>query len=261
MRAVGGGPAGGSRPVVSIVWATLNEIDSLPPLLERVRALPLPAYEILVIDDGSRDGTREFLVRAASADPRLHLVFHDGKQTTLRAQGAGIGRARGEYLVIMDADLQHPPEILPAMIAQLEGGAGLVVASRYAPGGTVGPRSPIRAIYSRGAEWLARRALPAARRVSDPVSGYFAFRRDVWRPLDEGYRGYKLLLFVLAMADDQRIAEVPYRFEPRRGGASKLTDGRAFLRLYLVELLLARRIRRQLRRGPAVRSAVPGRSG
>jgi dolichol-phosphate mannosyltransferase len=143
---------------------------------------------------------------------------------------------------VMDADLQHPTEVIPSMLSRLEGGAAVVVASRYAPGGTAGSRSAGRIAISRGAEWTAKLLLPAARRVSDPISGFFGFRREVWIPLNSQYRGYKLLLFVLAMVDQRPVAEVPFRFEPRTEGASKVVQGPAFIRHFLIEAILARRL-------------------
>ncbi len=151
----------------------------------------------------------------------------------------------------MDADLQHPPEKIPEMVGELERGATLVVASRYARGGAPGPRTPYRLLLSRGAEWIAKLSLPEARRVSDPVSGYFGFRREVFVPFNPRFRGYKLLLFALVMNGPRPIAEVGFRFEPRAHGASKMTQGFRFIRVFLIETFLASRFRRSLPRSPA----------
>ncbi len=247
----------GSPPKVSIVLATFNERANLPVLLDGLRAQELPSFEVIIVDDGSTDGTREVLSAAARSDPRLRPVYHDGKQTTLRAQCQGISTAQGAYVVVMDADLQHPPSLVPAMVRELERGSALVVASRYAPGGAAGPRTISRWLISRGAEWAARLLLPPSRRVSDPVSGYFAFRREIWVPLDPLYRGYKLLLFVLVMAEGKRVTEVGFRFEPRASGTSKVTEGLGFVRIFVSELSLARRLRSLLRSRPASRVPVP----
>jgi dolichol-phosphate mannosyltransferase len=236
----------GRPSVASIVLATLNERRSLPEVVERIQRQELPPYELLVADDGSTDGTRAYLQELAARDPRARLLFHEGKQTTLRAQCKAIEAATGTYVFVMDADLQHPPETLPAMLRELESGAALVVASRYAPGGSAGPRSLSRLAISRGAEWTAKVFLPAARKVKDPVSGFFGFRRDIYVPLNPLYRGYKLLLFLLVMAEGRRVAEVGFRFEPRTEGLSKVTEGLAFIRVFLVEILLARRLESSL---------------
>ncbi len=238
---------GAEAPRLSIVWAVLNERGNLPELVERLRRVELPPWEVIVVDDGSTDGTRPYLAQLSANDPRFRQLLHEGKQTTIRAQAMGIGVAKGEFVAIMDADLQHPPESLPSMVAALAAGSDLVVASRYAPGGSPGPRTLGRLLLSHGAQWLARRWLPEARDVTDPVSGFFAFRRPIFRSLDPGVRGYKLLLFVLAMSTGRRISEVAFQFVPRGSGHSKVTQSSAFLRLYLRELRLARRLRRELR--------------
>ncbi len=254
-------PADAPAPELSIVLATLNERRNLPEVLDRIRRQPLPVYEVLVVDDGSRDGTREYVREVAATDPRLRLLCHEGKQTTLRAQCQGIEAARGKYVVVMDSDLQHPPELLLPMLQSLRGGSALVIASRYVGGGSAGPRTAFRWTVSRGAEWLARLLLASTRGVRDPISGFFAFRRDVWVPLHPLYRGYKLLIFVLVMAEGDRVTEVGYQFTPRVEGASKVASGLAFIRIFAIELLLARRMRAEISaqpgRGRAVRSSDP----
>jgi dolichol-phosphate mannosyltransferase len=240
------GPNPVEMPVVSFVLATFNERENLPELLNRLRKISLPAFELLVVDDGSTDGTRELLEGEARSDARLRLLWHQGKQTTLRAQCQGIALARGQYLVVMDADLQHPPEVVPAMVSALKDGASLVIGSRYAKGGSAGARGGIRATISRGAEITAKVFLSESRSVSDPVSGFFAFRREVFRPLPPDWRGYKLLLFLLVMARGKRVTEVGFRFEPRAGGSSKVTQNSRFVRFFLTELILARRLERSI---------------
>ena len=244
-----GGPADAvpGSPELSIVLATLNERANLPEVLDRIRAQTLPSFEVLVVDDGSTDGTREYLSATAATDARVRPVFHEGKQTTLRAQCQGIGVSHGAMVVVMDADRQHPPEILPTMVGVLRDRVPLVVASRYAPGGSPGQRTFGRAMISRGAEWVAKLFFVPARRVRDPVSGFFAFRREIWVPLNPAFRGYKLLLFVLAMLNGRPVEEVGFHFVNRAEGTSKVAHGTAFVRLFLVEVFHARRLARELR--------------
>ncbi|MCI4351577.1 MAG: glycosyltransferase [Thermoplasmata archaeon] len=253
-------PTDGSRPELSIVLAALNERDNLPELLARIYQQPLPPLEVIVVDDGSTDGTREYLSEFREHEPTLHTIFHDGKQTTLRAQCQGIEGARGDFVVVMDADLQHPPERIPEMLRELENGAGVVVASRYRSGGSPGARTTFRAAISRGAEAIAKIALRPARNVTDPVSGFFGFRREIVLGLGAGHRGYKLLLFVLVMNRTRPFAEVGFHFEPRTRGVSKVTQTFEFVRLFLAEILLAKRLERTIRARPAAvtRLPVPG---
>lgn len=234
--------------MVSVVLATLNERENLPLLLDRLWRVPLPPFEVLIVDDGSTDGTREFLRSTAAAEPRLRPIWHEGKQTTLRAQCQGIAESRGRFVFVMDADLQHPPEVLAEMLRALEEGATLVVGSRYARGGSAGARDAVRATISRGAEITAKIFLAEARPLTDPVSGLFGFRREIFQPLDRAWRGYKLLLFLLVMARGTSVTEVGFRFEPRGSGASKVTQNTRFIRYFLTELLLARRLETSLAR-------------
>jgi dolichol-phosphate mannosyltransferase len=247
--AAGEAIAAGGAPEVSIVLAVLNERPNLPEVFARLVAAAVPSWEVVVVDDGSTDGTREFVRSRAAGDPRFRLLEHDGRQTTVAAQAMGIAASRGSVVVVMDADLQHPPELIPGLVRAIDGGATLAIASRYAPGGTPGPRSLGRILLSRGAEWTAKLALRPARSVTDPVSGFFAFRRAAYRPLSPDQRGYKLLLFLLVMTEGSRPAEVPFRFEPRTEGRSKVTSATGFVRLFLREVRLARRLRRELRAG------------
>ncbi|MGA8542787.1 MAG: glycosyltransferase [Thermoplasmata archaeon] len=239
-----------------MVLATLNERQSLPELIERIRRQPLTRCEIIVVDDGSTDGTQEYLQKLVSRDPGVRLLFHDGKQTTLRAQAQGIEAASAPNVVVMDSDLQHPPELLGPILQGLESGSALVIASRYASGGSAGPRTLYRWAVSRVAEWLAKLLLPPSRRVADPMSGFFGFRREIWVPLNPHYRGYKLLVFLLVMAEGRPIREIGYQFTPRVGGTSKLTQGFAFIRVFMIELILARRLRASMGPRPPVPEAT-----
>jgi dolichol-phosphate mannosyltransferase len=255
----GTGNPTGSSPKVSIVLATLNERQNLPSLLEGIQSQSLPPFEVIVVDDGSTDGTREMLREVASRTTWLRLICHEGRQTLTPAQCQGISAARGEYVVIMDADLQHPTDTIPDMISALEGGADLVIGTRYGPGGSTGDRPPYRGLVSLGAEFTARVLVPPARHVSDPLSGFFAFRRKMFRPIDPRYRGYKLLLFLLVMFRDRHVKEVAYSFKCRTNGSSKLTETTGFVKVFLVETLLASRFagrldRTRLGSSPPVRS-------
>lgn len=248
-------------PILSVILATFNERENLPRLLDRLWSVELPPFEVLVVDDGSTDGTREFLSEAARKEPRLRPIWHEGKQTTVRAQCQGIAASKGPFVVVMDADLQHPPEVVPAMVDALRAGAALVVGSRYAKGGSAGPRDSVRGTISRGAQLTAKLFLSEARPVTDPVSGFFAFRREVFQPLPEPWRGYKLLLFLLVMARGRPVAEVGFRFEPRTSGTSKVTENSRFIRFFLTELILAKRLESHGSRDPApepARSAIVG---
>jgi dolichol-phosphate mannosyltransferase len=211
-------------PLVSIIVPTLNEAENLPLLAPRVAAaMAGRAYELIVVDDDSRDDTPAVCARLARQYPLTLYVRENPKDGLSGAVLAGFERARGDVLVVMDADLQHPPEQLPALLAPLEsGGADFVLGSRHAPGGTVAERwGVLRRVNSRVATLLAR---PFAGRVTDPMSGFFALRRST---LDRAERltplGYKIGLELMCKCRVGAVREVPIEFKARAHGRSKLT--------------------------------------
>jgi dolichol-phosphate mannosyltransferase len=246
-------------PDVSIVLASLNERENLPRLISQIGALGLGSYEVIVVDDGSTDGTREYLERAGQADRRIRALFNHSKQTLTVAHLQGILAARGTYVVVMDSDLQHPASAVPELVARLRNGADLVVGSRYLQGGSVGGRPPFRGVISRTATLIARITLRETRGLSDPISGLFAFRRAVFRPFDPRYRGYETILFLLVMCRGRPIAEIGYEFQPRPSGTSEITQDFSFVRVFLTQVVLALRFRRSLLadRGRATRELSP----
>jgi dolichol-phosphate mannosyltransferase len=214
------GPAVSGR--VSIIVPTYREAENLPHLIDRVarlRATELQDVELWIMDDDSRDGSRELVQSRAEAWVRI--VERTADRGLSRAVLDGLRRATGEFLVCMDADLSHPPEVLPAMLAQLHAGADFVFGSRYVAGGTTSDDwGVLRWLNSRVATWLAR-PLTSAR---DPMSGYFALRRDTFeRGREFNPVGYKVALELIVKCACERVVEVPIHFEDRRFGKSKLT--------------------------------------
>lgn len=209
-----------TTPFVSVVVPTYREAASLPTLVERIaavkRQLPL---ELIIVDDDSRDGTQE-LVNQLDL-PWVRLIIRTADRGLSQAVLVGLNAARGETLVVMDADLSHPPEAIEGMVAALDAGADFVLASRYAEGGsTADAWGILRWVNSKLATLLAR-PLTA---VSDPMSGFFALRRQTveqaqrLRPL-----GYKIGLELMVRCGCQRVLEVPIHFSTRKHGQSKLT--------------------------------------
>lgn len=134
--------------------------------------------------------------------------------------------ANNEYVAVIDGDLQHPPERLPDLFEALDEGADIAIGSRHIAGGGIGKWTRWRKLVSWGAAQLARITLPAARGLSDPMSGFFAVRRNVVKNVTLDPKGYKILLEVLAKGDydQEKITEIPYIFEARKHGESKLTS-------------------------------------
>jgi dolichol-phosphate mannosyltransferase len=207
---------------VTIVVPTYKEVESLPHLIDRVATVRQASgvdFDMLIMDDDSRDGSVE-LVRAR-AEPWVELVERKTDRGLSPAVLEGLRRARGNFLVCMDADLSHPPERLPDMLRKLEEGADFVVGSRYAEGGTTSDDwGFLRWMNSRVATLLARPLTS----VLDPMAGFFALRRETFEKGREfNPIGYKIGLELIVKCACERVVEVPIHFEDRRFGSSKLT--------------------------------------
>ncbi len=207
---------------LSLIIPTYNERENIVPLVQRVhRALSGYDYEILFVDDDSRDGTAE---AAASLSPEypVRVMVRKGKKGLASAVIDGLKEVSGELVGVMDADLQHPPEVLPELLRELRNGADMAIASRYVRGGSCEEWGLLRKIISRGAIFIGHLLLPSTRQVSDLMSGFFMFKRQVADGADLKPFGYKILLELLHQGRHRKVAEVPFRFEPRQAGQSKL---------------------------------------
>lgn len=209
---------------LSVVVPTRNEADNIQPLLARIEAaLQGIDYEVIVVDD-SDDQTPLAVEQEARAGRPVHLIHRVGSERLgglSSAVVAGFQAARGDYLVCLDADLQHPPEKVPELVGALAT-ADVAVASRYIPGGSPGGLAgPVRRLGSLVARLLAQLFVPNARRSSDPLGGFFAIRRATIEGVELRPVGFKILLEVLARGRVQRVAEIPYQFQPRQSGQSK----------------------------------------
>jgi dolichol-phosphate mannosyltransferase len=211
-------------PEISVILPTLNEGENLPLLVPRLaHALAGRSYEVLVVDDDSPDATAEICARLALTYPVRLIIRKSPKNGLSGAVLEGMATAAGEYLVVMDADLQHPPECVPALLAPLERSeADFALGSRYVSGASTEETWGLfRKLNSWGATLLAR---PFAKNTSDPMSGFFALRRSTYQrarrltPI-----GYKIGLELMCKCRVERIAEVPIHFGTRAKGESKLT--------------------------------------
>ncbi len=207
---------------LSIVIPTFNERENAERLLTGLSAVRdrLPKdLEILIIDDQSPDGTAE-AVRStgAGADLPVRVVVRPGPRSLGKAIVEGLEESRGELICVMDADLSHPPADLPRLYDALDGADG-VVASRYAEGGQVHGWPWYRRLVSFGATSLATAIVRNP--CSDPVSGFFLFRRSALADIPLTGIGNKPLVEILA-AKLLTIHEVPYEFRDREHGRSKL---------------------------------------
>jgi dolichol-phosphate mannosyltransferase len=209
-------------PDVSVVIPTLNERDSVGLLAPRIAsALHDVSYEVVVVDDDSSDGTAAEVERIATEMPwRIHV--RHGERGLASAVILGMHDAVGRVIVGIDADGSHPPEAIPALIAPiLDGRAEMTVASRNVAGGSAPGLATGRRVLSWGASLLARPLTS----VKDPMSGYFAVRRDVLARAGLAPIGYKIVLEILVKCRPSPVLEVPYVFGSRLAGESKLGSG------------------------------------
>ncbi len=209
---------------VSLIIPTLNEAANLTPLAERIdAAMRGRRYEVLIIDDNSRDNTSTVCEQLSRRFPLRLVVRLHPKDGLSGAVLHGMAQARGKILVVMDADLQHPPEKLSEIVFPLERNeADFVIGSRYVKGGSIEAGwSPYRAINSWVATVLAR---PFAGKVRDPMSGFIALRRaDYQQAKRLTPLGYKIGLELLCKTKAKRVLEVPIHFSKRAAGESKLS--------------------------------------
>lgn len=202
----------------------------MPLLLPRIKeSLDDLSYEVLIVDD-SDDGTLEAAVSVAEASGLTLRGIHrePGSREGLLSGAvvAGIAHSRGGYICVLDADLQHPPELIGPMLACVqEEEADVVIASRYLKGGSdEGLSSGLRRIISVLAKYFAKTLFfPRLAAVSDPLSGYFIIRRSTLVGVPLKPRGFKILLEILVRSNARRVRELPMRFAQRAGGESKAT--------------------------------------
>jgi len=207
---------------IDVIVPTFKEAANIPLLIERLatlrRSYPRP-LQLTIVDDDSRDGTIEAV--EALALPWVRLIVRTEARGLSASVLEGIGRTTGELIVVMDADLSHPPEAIPRMLEELHNGSDFVVGSRYVEGGvTHDDWGLLRWLNSQLATYLARPFTS----INDPMSGFFALRRETFALADAlNPIGYKIGLELLVKCRCSRIAEVPIEFADRVHGKSKLS--------------------------------------
>jgi dolichol-phosphate mannosyltransferase len=209
---------------LALTIPTLREAENLPVLLSRARAALDSSgidYEVLIVDDDSRDGTEEIVTKIAQEDPRVRLLVRKGERGLSGAILYGWRNTDASILGVMDADLQHPPELLPKLVASILAGKDLAIGSRYTEGGDTGDWNIVRRLLSAAAVWATLPIQHHGLRAHDPMTGYFLVRRSSVEGVAFQKSGFKLLLEVLVRARLRSIEEVPFAFGLRSRGASK----------------------------------------
>ncbi|HWO43307.1 MAG TPA: polyprenol monophosphomannose synthase [Candidatus Eisenbacteria bacterium] len=212
------------KSAVSIVVPTYHEVENIRPLVRRINAalaaLERP-YEVIIVDDDSRDGIDRVARELTGAEFPVRLITRVGERGLGTAVLRGFAQARGETLVCMDADLSHPPEAIPTMLRCLaEPGVDFVLGSRYVFGGSTDEHWGVWSrIQSRFATLLARPFTS----VKDPMSGFFAISRGAYeRAQHLNPIGYKIALELIVKCRCSAVKEIPIHFAKRQFGQSKL---------------------------------------
>lgn len=220
----------GTLPLVAdatVVVPTYNECDNIVPLLEQL--LAYPRLRVLVVDDGSPDGTGDLVARLERREPRIGLLQRSCKQGLGTAYVAGFQRALAEgaeFVFEMDADFSHDPRYLPALLQAAEERYDLVIGSRYVRGGGTTDWGLLRKLISRSGNLYAGLVLGLP--VADATGGFRCYRRRVLETIDlaavrsNGY-GFQIEMVYRAIQAGFRVGELPIIFPDRRVGQSKMS--------------------------------------
>jgi dolichol-phosphate mannosyltransferase len=205
---------------VSIIVPTYNERENLPLLVEEIFKVFKENSidgEIVVVDDASPDGTGR-VAEKLKKKYRMQVLHRKAKLGLSSAVLDGIKIAKGEIIGVMDADGSHPPTEIPKFIKAIENGADFAIGSRYKKGGKIENWDIKRKIVSKGAKFLAK----PLTNITDPVSGFFFFRKNLIEGIKLNPKGFKIGLEILVKAKPKKIVEIPYVFVGRKKGENKL---------------------------------------
>ena len=213
---------------IAIMSPTYNERDNIDEFLQRVLAAA-PSADVFIVDDNSPDGTGQRVREISSENSRVHLISRSGERGYAAASREGLVHLANngyEAIVTIDCDLSHDAQVIPAMLAQLESGANMVIGSRYVPGGGVRNWSLARRILSRTGNWYTGFMLGVG--VRDCTSGFRAYRGDIIRSgtisstTSNGYAFLTEVLYRLRQRGVTGLVEVPIVYVERIAGESKM---------------------------------------
>jgi dolichol-phosphate mannosyltransferase len=224
--AAAAGPAQDQRPIeLSVIVPTYNESENVPLLVAKLNdVLAGIAWEVIFVDDDSRDGTSGVVRKLAQTSAgNVRVVQRIGRRGLSSACVEGALASSAPYIAVMDGDLQHDERLLPRMLEALKAGNEIAVGSRFVPGGDVGEFAANRIKISKMGARLAK--LVVKQELSDPMSGFFMLRRDVFERVVRrlSAKGFKILLDIFASAPKPlKVVELPFTFGSRIKGESKL---------------------------------------
>ena len=223
-----------NKAEVSIIIPTYNESENIIQVLKSIgEHIPKDiATEAIVVDDNSPDGTgkivEDYINDAQNKTGYTIGIIHRKTKSGLSSAILdGIQHSSGETVVVMDSDFSHPPKIIPQLIEEIKTSKyDIVIASRYTEGGEVNGWSTKRKLISKTAKGIAKAGLGV--NESDPMSGFFAFNRNILEGIKFDAIGYKMLLEILVKTKGAKVKEIPYTFTDRTRGSSKLDSSTMF---------------------------------
>ncbi|KUL00694.1 MAG: Glycosyltransferase [Methanoculleus marisnigri] len=207
---------------LTVIVPTFNEEENIAAIVEAVNGVFLQSGirgEVLVVDDSSKDRTIEIVQEIAGKNSNVRLIVRKEDHGLSQSVVEGFGAARSGILQVIDADFSHPPELIPRFYEAIRGGADIAIGSRYMKGGDIEDWPLKRRVISLGATAFGRILFPE---ITDPVSGFFALRREVVAGAPLTPRGYKILMEVLGKGRWHSFVEIPFVFKDREEGESKL---------------------------------------
>lgn len=210
--------------MISIIIPTFNEKINVVKIAERIKNIleNKYRYEIIFVDD-SLDDTMSYLENLSKRYECIRYRHRYGERGLATAVAEGISISNGEIIIVMDADMQHPPELLPYIIKNIERGNDLVIPSRHLYGANEEGLNIFRKIISHTASIIGKIFLKELKNISDPTSGFFAFKKDVVKGVRLNPIGWKILIEVLVRGKYKKVIEIPYEFKKRTYGDSKMS--------------------------------------
>lgn len=207
---------------VSVIVPTYNEVKNIVKLIPQInKALGDYDYQTVVVDDDSPDETWKKAEKLSKEYP-VEVIRRKNESGLATAVIKGIKETDSQIYIVMDADLQHPPEKLPDLIQKIEEGADVSIGSRYVEGGKIENWGLIRRFISKLGTFVAKALFPIVRKTSDPMTGYFAVKREALNLEKLDPIGFKILLEIFVMNKPKRVEEVPITFRNRKKGESSL---------------------------------------
>jgi len=220
--------------VISIIIPTYNEsenIENIINAIEEVFSINMINGELVIVDDNSPDGTATIAERMKKRYDNIKVIVRTSDRGLSQSVVEGFDHCDSDTIGVIDCDFSHPPEQIPLFLEKIENGCDVVFGTRYASEGEIKGWGAKRKLISTGATFLARLLIPKS---TDPVSGFFVIDRSVVKDVVLRPRGYKIGLEILGKGNWSKYCEIPYVFQDREMGSSKL--GKREIYEYILQL-------------------------